>query len=74
MSADESELQKTGGAASGGGQTYTVKAGDTLSKISQHFYGDAAKHLDIYYANRDQIQDPDDLKVGQQITIPEASA
>ncbi len=73
MSADESELQKTGGGVSGGGKSYTVKAGDTLSKISQHFYGDAGKHMDIYYANREQIEDPDNLKVGQQITIPEAS-
>lgn len=60
----------------GGGesQSYTIKAGDTLSKISQHFYGDAAKHMDIYYANRDKIDDPDQLKVGDELTIPPASA
>lgn len=56
------------------GQTYTVKAGDTLSKISQHFYGDAGKYEDIFYANRDKIENPDDLKVGDEIIIPPATS
>ncbi|MGH9903764.1 MAG: LysM peptidoglycan-binding domain-containing protein [Pyrinomonadaceae bacterium] len=54
----------------GGQQTYTVQPGDTLSKISQRFYGDAAKHMDIFYANRDKVDDPDKLQVGQELTIP----
>ncbi|MEA2174060.1 MAG: P-type Cu2+ transporter [Blastocatellia bacterium] len=58
----------------GGGQrTYTVKAGDTLSKISQHFYGDPQKYEDIYFANRDKIENPDNLSVGIELTIPEQS-
>lgn len=57
----------------GGERTYTVQPGDTLSKISQRFYGDASKHMDIYYANRDKIEDPDNISVGQELTIPEAS-
>ena len=56
-----------------GGQTYTVQPGDTLSKISQRFYGDPGKHMDIYYANREKIEDPDNISVGQELTIPEAS-
>jgi nucleoid-associated protein YgaU len=55
----------------GGERTYTIKAGDTLSKISQNFYGDSGKHMDIYYANRDKIDDPDNIQVGQEITIPD---
>ena len=55
-----------------GEQTYTVQPGDTLSKISQRFYGDAGKHMDIFYANRDKIEDPDNIQVGTELTIPEA--
>ena len=51
-------------------QTYTVKAGDTLSKISKQFYGDANEYMRIFYANRDKLRDPDKIQVGQQLTIP----
>jgi LysM repeat protein len=53
-----------------GGQTYTVKAGDTLSKISQQFYGNAHEYMRIFYANRDKLSDPDRIQVGQQLIIP----
>jgi nucleoid-associated protein YgaU len=51
-------------------QTYTVKAGDTLSKISQQFYGDADEYMRIFYANRDTLRDPDRIQVGQKLVIP----
>ena len=54
----------------GGGQTYTVKSGDTLSKISKQYYGDANEYMRIFYANRDKLRDPDKIQVGQQLTIP----
>ena len=57
-----------GGAS--GGETYTVKAGDTLSKISKQQYGDANEYMSIFYANRDKLKDPDKIQVGQQLTIP----
>jgi LysM repeat protein len=53
-----------------GGQTYTVKSGDTLSKISKQYYGDANEYMRIFYANRDKLRDPDKIQVGQQLTIP----
>lgn len=56
-----------------GPQTYTVEPGDTLSRISQKFYGDAGRYMDIYYANRDKIEDPDKLEVGWELTIPQAN-
>lgn len=54
-------------------QTYEVQPGDTLSKISQKFYGDASRYMEIYYANRDKIEDPDQLQAGWQLTIPQAN-
>ena len=59
-----------GGGQSGGGQTYEVKSGDNLSKISKQFYGDANEYMRIFYANRDKLNDPDKIQVGQQLVIP----
>lgn len=62
-------------AAAGGGQsqgqTYTVKSGDNLSKISKQFYGDPNEYMRIFYANRDKLNDPDKIQVGQQLNIPQ---
>jgi len=54
------------------GTTYTVKAGDSLSKIAKHFYGDAGKWKKIHAANSDKIPNPDLIHPGLQLTIPEA--
>lgn len=53
-------------------QIYTVKRGDTLGKIARKFYGNAARFPLIVSANR--IADPDRLKVGQRLVIPDADA
>ena len=50
---------------------YEVVSGDNLSKIAKHFYGDASKYLKIFEANKDQLADPDKVKVGQKLKIPE---
>ena len=53
------------------GDTYTVVSGDSLSKIAQHHYGDAANWHQIYEANKDLIgTNPDLIQVGQVLTIP----
>ena len=59
-------------AASGGTQTrnYTVKAGDTLSKIAEAHYGDANQYSKIFEANRDKLKDPDKIFPGQVLIIP----
>jgi nucleoid-associated protein YgaU len=62
-----------GGASGQGGQTYTVKSGDNLSKISKQFYGNANEYMQIFYANRDQLNDPDKIQVGQELNIPAKS-
>jgi nucleoid-associated protein YgaU len=51
-------------------KTYQVVAGDTLSKIAKNFYGDANKYMKIFEANKDQLSDPDKIKVGQTLKIP----
>ena len=51
-------------------QKYTVKAGDSLSKIAKHFYGDANQYMRIFDANQDQLSDPDKIQAGQELSIP----
>jgi nucleoid-associated protein YgaU len=51
-------------------KTYTVKAGDTLSKISREYLGDANEYMRIFDANKDQLSDPDKIKPGQVLKIP----
>jgi len=53
-------------------QAYTVQSGDTLSKISKEFYGDANRYMKIFDANKDQLKDPNTIKPGQTLRIPAA--
>ena len=65
---------QTAGAGVSGGQssrTYTVQPGDSLSKISQHFYGNPREYQKIFDANRDQLENPDQIQPGQRLVIPE---
>jgi nucleoid-associated protein YgaU len=52
-------------------RTYTVKAGDTLSKIAKEMLGSANDYMEIFNANRDQLSDPDKIKPGQVLKIPQ---
>jgi nucleoid-associated protein YgaU len=65
--------QSAGASVSGGQSTrsYTVKSGDTLSKISKQFYGNADQYMKIFEANRHQLSDPNNIQVGQNLIIPE---
>jgi nucleoid-associated protein YgaU len=56
--------------AGGSSTTYTVKAGDTLSKIAKEIYGNANEYQRIFEANQDKLQSPDKIQVGQQLVIP----
>jgi len=51
-------------------ESYTVKAGDTLSMIAEKVYGDAAKFEAIFEANKDILKNANDIKVGQELKIP----
>jgi nucleoid-associated protein YgaU len=59
-----------GGGEGSTGQTYEVKSGDNLSRISKQFYGDPNEYMRIFYANRDKLNDPDKIQIGQNLTIP----
>ena len=69
VEAPQQRAAAVGGAVTSG-QTYTVKSGDTLSKISQQFYGSANEYMRIFYANIDKLSDPDKIQPGQQLIIP----
>ena len=68
----QQQAPKTMGAGVGGGghRTYTVKSGDSLSKISREFYGNANDYMKIFEANRDKLSDPDKIQPGQELVIP----
>ncbi len=70
---DISVAKGQGGPAGGTtapGRTYTVQSGDTLSKISKQFYGNANDYMKIFNANKDKLSDPDKIKPGQALNIP----
>ncbi len=57
-------------AASPPSKTYTVKAGDTLSRIAKEHLGDAGDYMKIFNINKDQLTDPDLIKPGQVLRLP----
>jgi len=61
----------TSGGAATAERTYTVKAGDTLSRIAKAYFGNANEYMKIFNANRDQLTDPDKIKPGQTLKIPQ---
>jgi nucleoid-associated protein YgaU len=50
---------------------YTVVGGDSLSKIAKHFYGNANEYMKIFEANKDKLKNPDLIKPGQTLRIPD---
>ena len=63
---DPQKLVKTG-------ETIIIKPGDSLWKISRRRYGRGKKFRTIFDANRDQIENPSEIYVGQVFKIPPAS-
>ena len=65
------DIQATGApTAAAAPRTYTVKAGDTLSKIAQTTLGDSKAYTKIFEVNRDQLSDPNTIKPGQVLRLP----
>jgi nucleoid-associated protein YgaU len=51
-------------------QFYTIVSGDTLSKVSKQFYGDANQYMKIFEANKPMLKHPDKIFPGQVLRIP----
>ena len=51
-------------------KTYTVKSGDTLSKIAKEHLGNANDYMKIFDLNKDQLTDPNKIKPGQVLRLP----
>ncbi len=52
-------------------RTYTVRPGDSLSKIAKSLLGDAKKWRVLYEANKDVVgSNPDLIQPGQVLKIP----
>ena len=49
---------------------YTVKSGDSLSRIAKAHYGNAMKYPVIFEANKPMLTDPDKIYPGQVLRIP----
>ena len=64
------QQQAAGSSGGGGGRTYTVKSGDSLSKIAKEMYGDSGAYNRIFEANRDKLDDPNKIVPGQELVIP----
>ena len=67
------DIQVTGGGTAAtppaAAKTYTVKPGDTLSKIAKMTLGDANAYMRIFEMNKDQLKNPDEIKPGQVLKI-----
>lgn len=50
---------------------HMVAAGDTLGHIAQKYYGQASQYMKIFEANREILDDPNLIKVGQKLKIPD---
>ena len=58
------EITNTGGQT----QSYTIKSGDMLSKVAQHFYGNGNLYPEIVKANN--LKDPNNVPIGTTLQIP----
>ena len=67
---DFSDVKAGSSTAPATDQTYTVVAGDSLSKIAKKFYGNANAWNTIFQANKDKISNPDLIRPGQVLRIP----
>jgi nucleoid-associated protein YgaU len=70
MAMPDKPAQGKGTDATDATQWHEVRKGDTLSKIAAKYYGDPGLYNVIFEANRDQLKDPNLIKIGQKLRIP----
>jgi nucleoid-associated protein YgaU len=51
-------------------ESYTIRRGDTLSRLAERYYGSTGDWRKLYELNRQVIRDPDALQVGATIRVP----
>lgn len=66
----EAASTRSAGHADAGRHTYAVQTGDTLSGITQRFYGKDANWRSLYAANESAISDPNLIFVGEELRLP----
>ena len=49
---------------------WTVKPGESLSKIAKDVYDNANMYMKIFEANKDQLKNPDMIHPGQKLALP----
>jgi nucleoid-associated protein YgaU len=49
---------------------HVVQIGESLESIAERYLGSPAKDMAIFEANRDRMNDPDQIFPGQQLVIP----
>jgi nucleoid-associated protein YgaU len=49
---------------------HTVKPGESLSKIAKDVYDNGNMYMKIFEANKDQLKDPNMIKPGQKLALP----
>jgi nucleoid-associated protein YgaU len=49
---------------------HTVAEGESLTRISQRYYGTSNRWQEIYEANRDMLKGENVLRPGQRLKIP----
>ncbi len=54
-----------------GSRHVTVRPGDTLSSISKHEYGSAARWPALWWINRQHVHNPSSIRVGQRLSLPD---
>jgi nucleoid-associated protein YgaU len=74
VSAEPVAVEETTAPADGTPRSYTIQAGDVLSKIAKRFYGSSSAASRIQEANPEALKDPDFLIVGTKIVLPDAPA
>jgi len=70
LAGDKPVAEKAAPADVAGGQSYQVKAGDTLYTLAKRFYGDGKLWTKIADANKDKIKDVSHIPIGTTLTIP----
>jgi nucleoid-associated protein YgaU len=64
------EMMPTVARPADGPQIHKIVDGDTLADLAARYLGSAARAMEIYQANRDQLTDPEILPIGLELKIP----